>query len=210
MVRRHAFSNAHCLFAALTKAAREIWRDINALEERADWSSPVSLLGPAGQTGNTVWVQLPMADMEFRGFRRHKDEEYAAGKGWVNFPKGLDAVLYMRVRADTGMPTKARNDPNPLKFVPAELCQSKLFLFIVLNRIERGYSCHFWDASTACREIEPGKSTEHPTVQGFSIFGQDVDLAALPDEDSLVGWIEQFREAAETALGVKFSDLPNA
>lgn len=186
---------------------RVVWERLDFV----DWS-PFSLLGPPGRTGNTVWAQLPMADMEFRAIRRHKDEEYAGGKNWVDFPKALDAVLYMRVRADTGMPKMARNDPSPLRFDPAEHCQTKLYLFIVLSRIDRDQPSNLWSVTEVCPEIlaDLGKLTEHPTVRGFSIFGQDVDFAALPDEETLDGWIDQFKDAAETALGVKFSDLPKA
>ena len=212
------------LAAALTdvrRAFRLLWAfqrrvlDYNkiAYERLAftEWA-PSSLLGTAARTGNASWTHLPMADMEFRAFRRHSDEEYSTGKRWEEFPRANDAVLYMRMRADTGMPLIVRNDPSPLTFEAAERCQTKLLMFIVLNRIDRDQPAPMWAASDACRAILvcQEKATEHPTITGYSIFGQDVDLAALPDEGNLVRWIDDFKRAAESALGVNFSDLPSS
>jgi hypothetical protein len=212
------------LAAALTDVRRSyrlLWAfqkrifDYNKLvHERlgfAEWGSPVTLLGPAGQTGNTSWVYLPSADMEFRAVRRHIDAAYAPGKQWVTYPRAKDSVLYIRLRADTGMSSMLRNDRSPLTFDRVESCQTKLFVYIVLNRIDRDQPAPLWTASEACRSTPVGgeNAVEAQTAPGYSIFGKEVDLAALPDEFALVGWIDTFKDAAEKALDVKFSELPD-
>jgi hypothetical protein len=162
-------------------------------------------------TGNTAWAHLPMADMDFRAVRRHKDQEYAPGRGWADFPKAKDTLLFMRIRSDTGLPNLIRGDPNPLTFDPVELCKSKLYLFIVLNRMERDHHSNLWDVSQACREsLDLKKAIEHPKIAGYSIFGDGVDLAALPHEESLCNWLDEFKGAAEAALSINFNDLPGS
>jgi hypothetical protein len=177
-----------------------------------DWGGGASLLIPAGQTGNASWAQLPMADVEFRAYRHHRDSEYPVGKDWASYPKINDALLYIRVRPDTGMPLIVRNDPSPLAFASVELCQTKLQLFIVLNRLDRSQASHIWAASETCRTapVDGEKAVDPPTIPGYSLFGEEVDLATLPDEGTLIDWIDAFKVAAEKALGVKFSNLPDA
>jgi hypothetical protein len=153
-----------------------------------------------------------MADMEFRSVRRHKDSDYEVGKTWAEFPKALDAILYLRLRVDTGIPEPTRNDPNPLHFASSESCLTKIYIFIILNRTDREQRSNFWEVSTACRTML-GKlpmSTEYPTIPGYSVFGEVVDLADLPNEDSLASWIDGFKGRAEGGLSVKLIDLPNA
>jgi hypothetical protein len=121
------------------------------------------------------------ADVEFRAYRHHKDSEYPAGNDWASYPKINDALLYIRVRADTGMPLIVRNNPCPLAFDSVELCQTRLQLFIVLNRLDRSQASNIWAASETCRTAPVGgeKAVEPPTIPGYSLFGEEVDLATL-------------------------------
>ena len=161
----------------------------------SEWG-PVSLLGRPGSTGNAVWSQLPMADVEFRAIRRHGNTDYAPGRGWGDYPKINDSVIYIRLRADTGMPLIVRNDTSPLTFNAVENCKTKLLLFIVLNRVDRDQPSNFWAASEACRNIPTDReqATQHPTIVGFDFFGMDVNLATLPDESTVVSWVDAFKE----------------
>jgi hypothetical protein len=50
----------------------------------------------------------------------------------------------------------------------------------------------------------------HPTIPGIDIFGMDFDVAALPDEDALLGTIDAFSAAAGAAFGMSLDQLSRA
>ena len=150
-----------------------------------------------------------MLDYEFRGVRRQPDDKYQ-GRKWLEHPLVNDAMLYVRLRSDTGLPhDDVRNDPDPAKFSPADACTSELHAFVLIVRKEDELGTHMWDAGVACRGMapDPERALPHPRYP-MDVFGRVVDLAALPDEDSVLAWTAEFRSAAERALNISFDALP--
>lgn len=168
-----------------------------------------SMMDATLRTSNPSWSLLPMADMDFTACRRHDIKQYPVDRPWQEYPLTSDALLYIRVRADTGIPALVRNDPNPLTFDAVEACKTILLVFILVNHGDRERRTPFWDIVRICRDtlLQGNGAVGHTLVQGYSIFGQNVDLDMLPDKQSLIEWINQFRSASETALGVDFTDF---
>ena len=169
-----------------------------------------SMMDTSVRTSNPSWSLLPMADMDFIACRRHDIKQYPVDRPWQEYPLTSDALLYIRVRADTGIPSPTRNDPNPLTFDAVEACKTILLVFVLVNHGDRERRNPFWEIVRVCRDmlLQEKSVVGHTLVQGYSIFGQDVDLDILSDEQSLIEWINQFRIASEKALGADFTDFP--
>jgi hypothetical protein len=217
----------HELVVALTdvrRAYRLLWafqkrvlEYVQLIHERLgfeNWEARSLLPSPPAQhTANlrngAIWGLLPMADMEFGASRRRQDFDYRQGQCW-DYPRRGDAVLYSRIRADTGIPEDCQNDPSPLGFNPVEGCYTKLSLFVLLNRQDRDEQMQFWRAAQQCRKMTPGQGTlyAHPNIPGIDIFGAEFDLADLPDELGLLKAVNGFKTTAGNTLRGLWHDNP--
>ncbi|WP_428483469.1 hypothetical protein [Rhodopila sp.] len=201
---------AYRLLWAFQKRILDYNRIIRERLEFSHWSSdsPFKMSTWNPET-RSVWGMLPMVNISFRASRRRDDTQYKNGK-WSEYPRMNDAVLCVWSRSDTGMPAFASTDPNPLTFRNVEECQTKLCLYLVLNRPNREIAVSLWGASEHCFNIVAGAGTmvSHPKIDGIDIFGMDFDLAELPDEHALLKGIEAFSTAAGNALGVPLDQLP--
>ncbi|MBP2316808.1 hypothetical protein [Azospirillum soli] len=153
-----------------------------------------------------AWDLCPGAQFGLASIRRSDAAE--PGRDGTSFPRAGDAVLYVRVKGDTGLADFARPgvEPDPVQFPPPEESQTLMEVYVLVNREERSVRLDWLDVvlPSVTQWPAPGQTGPHPAHKGIDIYGDVFDLARLGGEDALLLKIDAFKAAASRALGLTF------
>jgi len=147
-----------------------------------------------------TWDFLPMVQYRFVSKRVQAEK-------WWETPKAGDAILYVRLRADTGLPMQSKNEPDALTFPSVESCRTLLQIAIILNQRDRDANIKFNDMTGQCALLDEARNEFRPgfPVDGVDVFHTHLDMTELGDEMALLGQVDDFATQAAKALGTIFA-----
>lgn len=150
------------------------------------------------------WDLLPFSNVGFVSLK-HKDMKYYNDNDFSNYPLAGDMMLYIYSVPDSALDEDdCETEPNPTNFASPVECQSLFKVFLAINDIDRTERLNWlYNVARTDDDWPENKqvvSFESVEGKGIRVYGENWNLAEIPDESALLAKIDSFKNAAEEAL----------
>ena len=163
--------------------------------------------------GRWAWDYLPLSRWDFL-FLKHQEANLYPNLDVNSFPLEGDMLLAIVHEPDSGLVAALNGvEPNPAGFTPAQDCQSRLGLWLFINRVNLIHQTNwYYSIYKSAARPQRGQVGHHakpqaanPQVANWQVdsYYEEFNLADLPDVGALLAAVNGFAANAGRELGVQ-------